>query len=398
MKVMHEVSRGAAGASEIFQLLRDGTVWTRAELAEVTGLARSTIALRLEQLISLGLIMPGGDSSLSTGGRPPVQFRLNPNANVVLAVDVGASHVAVGVSNLSGEILIESKKAMNVADGPDPVLGWVVDEARRQMQDLGRPIEDILAVGIGLPSPVEHSTGRPINPPLMPSWDGLDVPEWLGNHIDAPILVDNDVNIMALGERASAFPDVDDLVFVKVSTGIGSGIISNGTLQRGSRGTAGDIGHIQVSRAHGIACRCGNLGCLEAIAAWPAIAAELRSRGHDATKVQDILDLVRSGNVDAIQVVRQAGRDIGEVLATCVSMLNPSVIVVGGILAQSAESLLAGVREVVYGRSLPLATGDLQIVAARTGDHAGVLGAATMVIQHVLSSEQVEVQLAGLAG
>ena len=232
----------------------------------------------------------------------------------------------------------------------------------------------------------------------MPGWDGYDVPAHVSAGLGAPVLVDNDVNIMALGEHAAVYPHVEHLIFVKVATGIGAGIISSGRLHRGAKGAAGDLGHVAAPHGGDALCTCGNVGCLEAIASGPAIVKTLRAGGIEAFDSRGLVDLVRGGDVTAAHAVRQAGRDIGEVLATCVSMLNPEVIVVGGILAQSAESLLAGVREVVYGRSLPLATGELQIVAARTGDHAGVLGAATMVIQHVLSAEQIEVQLATLAG
>jgi predicted NBD/HSP70 family sugar kinase len=224
----------------------------------------------------------------------------------------------------------------------------------------------------------------------MPGWDGYDVPAHVAAVLGGPVLVDNDVNIMALGEHASIYPDVEHLVFVKVATGIGAGIVSGGRLHRGAQGSAGDLGHVAAPHGGDVLCTCGNVGCLEAVASGPAIVKALRAQGIEATDSRGLITLAKAGDLAASAAIRQAGREIGEVLATCVSMLNPSVIVVGGILAQSAESLLAGVREVVYGRSLPLATGNLQIVAARTGDHAGVIGAATMVIQHVLSAEQVE--------
>jgi len=143
-----------------------------------------------------------------------------------------------------------------------------------------------------------------------------------------------------------------------------------------------------------VACRCGNIGCLEAIASGPAIAGRLRGQGHDVSGTAEVVDLVRSGSLVAIAEVRQAGREIGEVLAACVSLLNPSVVVIGGQLARASEPLLAGVREVVYGRSLPLATGSLQIVVSQTGRQAGVVGAATMLVQHVMSPDEIDARLA----
>jgi predicted NBD/HSP70 family sugar kinase len=238
---------------------------------------------------------------------------------------------------------------------------------------------------------VEHSTGRPANPPIMPGWDGFDVPGYVQQSLAAHVLVDNDVNIMALGERAVSWPETDNMIFLKVATGIGSGIISSGQLQRGADGSAGDVGHIAIGRAAGIACRCGNVGCLEAIAGRPAIAAALRAEGLNLEQDGDVIALVRKGNLRATQIVRQAGRDIGEVLNMCVSVLNPSVIVIGGSMAEVSEQLIAGMREVVYSRSTPLATQHLSIVQARTGADAGVVGAGIMAIDYVLAPENLAV-------
>src|SRR5699024_8021308 len=158
----------------------------------------------------------------------------------------------------------------------------------------------------------------------------------------------------------------------------------------GAQGTAGDLGHVRVVRGDGVICRCGNEGCLEAIAAGPAVAARLRAAGAEAATIQDVVDLVRSGDLTALQEIRQAGRDIGEVVATMVNLINPSVVVIGGRLADAGEQLLAGIREVVYRRSLPLATESLQVVSSRAGREAGVLGAASMAITHVLSPDAIE--------
>ncbi len=274
------------------------------------------------------------------------------------------------------------------------MLDWVTSTTSKMLDLTGRTAADLIGVGIGVPGPVEHSSGRPMRPPIMPGWDGYDVPAHVTRVFDVPVLVDNDVNIMALGEHAVAHADVEHLLFVKVATGIGAGIISGGRLHRGAVGAAGDLGHVAAPHAPEVLCSCGNLGCLEAVASGPAISRALSEIGITATSNADIVDLVRGGNIPAAHAVRQAGRTIGEVLATCVSLLNPSVIVIGGSLAQAGESLIAGVREVVYGRSLPLATSNLQIVAATTGVQAGVIGAATMVIQHALTADRVDLALA----
>ncbi|GAA2129797.1 ROK family transcriptional regulator [Nocardioides bigeumensis] len=374
---------------DVFELLRDGRPWTRAELAETTGLARSTVAARIDVLMRLGLVAPFGGAP-STGGRPPALFALNPAARVVVGVDVGATHARAVLADLSGELLGEVGERLDVAEGPAVVLGWVVDAVRLLLRRTQRRTSELAAIGVGLPGPVEHSTGRPINPPIMPGWDRYDVPGHIQRHYAVPVLIDNDVNVMALGERRVHLADVDDLVLIKVATGIGAGIVSGGQLQRGAQGTAGDLGHVRVPRAGDVQCRCGNLGCLEAVAAGPALATALRARGIEARNGQDVVGLVRSGDADAIAVVRQAGRDIGDVVATMVNLINPSVVVIGGQLAASGEHLLAGIREVVYSRSLPLATEHLSIVPSRAGGEAGVLGAAAIAIEHVLSPEAIE--------
>ncbi|PJJ65020.1 ROK family transcriptional regulator [Compostimonas suwonensis] len=383
------VGTGVSGVSGLFQLLRDGQPRTRAELATATGLARSTIASRVDGLISLGLVAPVGDA-ISTGGRPSSQFAFNPSARVVLAADLGATHATVGVSDLNGAILAEHQDPLDIAAGPEAVLGWLVESGRELLSSAGRDIRDLAAIGIGLPGPVAHSTGRPTNPPIMPGWDGFDVPGWVQQHLQVPVLVDNDVNLMALGEAAHSWPGVEHFIFVKVATGIGSGVISGGSLQRGAQGIAGDLGHVFVQRGAGIACHCGNQGCLEAIASGPAVARELRASGVEVQTGRDVVALVKRGDIAAIQAVRQAGRDIGEVLATCVSLINPQVIAIGGSMAQAGEHLIAGVREVVYSRSMPLATEHLMIVQSRAAGNAGLIGASMLAIEHVLSPVSID--------
>ncbi|WP_415855233.1 ROK family protein, partial [Sinomonas sp. G460-2] len=234
-------------AGDLFQLLRDGKPWTRAQLAMTTGLARSTVAGKVDLLLNSGLVVSVGEA-LSSGGRPPSRFAFHAQARAVLAVDVGASHVRVALTDLNGDVLAEERSALPVASGPEAVLGYVIESGRRLLGEVHQPEMLLAGVGIGLPGPVEHATGRPVKPPIMPGWDGFDVVGFVQRALPVPVLVDNDVNIMALGERAGYWPGVDDLLFIKVATGIGSGIISSGQLQRGADGTAGDLGHVRVAR------------------------------------------------------------------------------------------------------------------------------------------------------
>ncbi|MDI6943300.1 ROK family transcriptional regulator [Microbacterium barkeri] len=381
---MSDSPTGRADVGDLFQLLRDGVPRTRAELAKSTGLARSTVAARVDELMRMGLITAVADA-VSTGGRPPSQFALNPSAKVVVAADLGASHANVAITDLTGAILAEASERVEIAQGPEAVLTWLVESAQRLLDETERSSADVAAIGIGLPGPVEHSTGQPVNPPIMPGWDRFDVPAWVQRHFPVAVLVDNDVNISALGERAVAWPGVDHFLFVKVATGIGAGIVSDGRLQRGAQGIAGDIGHVRVARGVDVPCHCGNHGCLEALASGPAIARTLREQGVEAHTGDDVVALVKHGSLEAIQAVRQAGRDIGEVLTASVSLLNPSVISIGGSMARVSEHLIAGVREIVYTRSTPLATEHLTIVQSTAASKAAVIGASILAVEHALS-------------
>ena len=388
---MVQINRANFGLSSgrLFQLFRDGQPHTKAELAELTGLARSTISLRLDPLIELGIIAPAAENS-STGGRPSTQLVLNESAFVVAGVDFGASHAIASLADFSGKILVSIETKRQISDGPEVCLRWMIAELRHLLTGLSLPEDNLLAIGIGLPGPVEHSTGKPASPPIMMGWDAFDVPARVNQEFSAKVLVDNDVNVMALGERHVTYPDVDHLIFLKAATGIGSGIISGGELQRGAQGTAGDIGHVRVSSGGDIACHCGNFGCLEAVASAPAIIKKLVAEGLPIRNTSDLIDATKRAKVEAIQAVRQAGRDIGEVLSTCVSLINPAVIVIGGSLASAGEHLIAGVREVVYGRSMPLASENLAIVQSKAGKEGGIIGANVMAIEYVLDAKTID--------
>jgi predicted NBD/HSP70 family sugar kinase len=373
----------------MFQLFRDGAPRTRASLVAETGQSRSTVAARIDALCAVGLLVPAGEAT-STGGRPPSTFAFDPRSRIVLGVDLGATHARLAVTDLAGVPLTSVDEPLAISDGPEHVLSWVAETGAKLVAQAGRDVGEIVGIGIGLPGPVDHTTGMPVSPPIMPGWDGTDVPAELHARLGAPVMVDNDVNIMALGEHRTICPDIDDVLFVKVATGIGAGVIMDGHLRRGAQGAAGDLGHVTVPGAEDIPCRCGNVGCLEAVAGGLAIAQTLRGRGADVTGTNDIVDLVRAGDVAAGQAVRQAGRDIGSVLAASVSLLNPARIVVGGILAGAGEHLMAGIREVVYQRSLPLATQHLRITASGAGAQAGVVGAAILVTEQYLAPGSVE--------
>ncbi len=376
------------GAGRVLSLIRDGEAVTRADLARRTGLARSTVAQRVEALLAHELVYEAGGSA-STGGRPPTVLAFNRSAGVVLVADLGATHSRLAVSDLSGTPLAERAYDSDIARDPEAALAWVNDRFQELLAEIEREAEDVRGIGLGVPAPVAFSRGEPVAPPMMPGWDGFSIPDWFAKHYDAPVLVDNDVNIMALGEHWMHWRDTDHLLFVKLGTGIGCGIVTDRRIHRGAQGAAGDIGHVRLA-GHDVVCRCGNIGCLEAVAGGRALAAQLARGGLDAKTSRDVVRLVKLGEPQAIAAVRDAGRSLGEVLAECINFFNPGAIVIGGDIAEAHQHLLAGVREIAFGRSLPMATRDLRMGCSQLGDRAGVLGAAIMVVEHVLAPETID--------
>ena len=357
-------------------------------MARTTGLARSTISQRVDELLDLGVLIEAGEGR-SSGGRRPTLLALNPAAGVVLAADLGATHARIAMATLSGQPVAEGGAEMDIADGPEIVLGWLVDRFHEMLAANDRTAQEVRAVGMGVPGPVEFATGTVVQPPIMPGWDGVVVPSVLSSHFDAPIFVDNDVNIMGLGEYWSRGLLDEQVLFVKVATGIGCGIITNGEVHRGADGAAGDIGHVRVAVDEDVLCSCGNLNCLEAVASGSALARQLAAEGLDAEHAIDVVRLSQAGDPRALRLVRVAGQRIGEVLASLVNFYNPSRIILGGALAGLQDNLLAGIRAVVYERALPLATRHLRIETTAFGHRSAVLGATILGAHGALSPTSI---------
>jgi predicted NBD/HSP70 family sugar kinase len=394
----------AIGPGEILALFRRGRVHTRADLVRLTGLARSTVNQRLDTLLGASLLIPDGESA-STGGRPPTRFRFHAAGGILLITAIGASHLRCAVTDLEGKVLAEDASESDVASGPHVVLDQVMRLFGKLLADAGSYPRNVRGVGVSVPGPVEFATGRVVSPPIMIGWDGFDIPGYFAAHYNCPTLVDNDVNAMAFGEQRTYWPQHLHMLMIKVGTGVGCGIIVNGELHRGAQGAAGDLGHIPVSIPYkggadneetGPLCRCGNVGCVEAYAGGWALLRSLRELGHDDIHSSaDVVRLIRAGQPDAIRLARQAGRVLGQAISDAVSFFNPSLVVIGGQLAHADEPLLAGIREVVYRRSLPLATRDLQITTSRLDYRAGVTGLALMLGDHLFAPHTVN-QLLGM--
>ncbi|MFG1800994.1 ROK family protein [Micromonospora carbonacea] len=372
----------------LLRLLRDEGAVSRAELGDRLEMARPRLLAELERLVDLGYVAEAGLAA-SRGGRRSTLVELNPQLRFA-AVDLGASSIDVEVVNGRLEPVSAYAEPADIRNGPKVTLQRVNELLHKFRVD--GAYERLHAVGIGVPGPVSFRDGVPVSPPIMPGWDRFPVRELLTREHGCPAVVDNDVNIMAIGERHGGVAhSVDDFLFVKIGTGIGCGIYLSGEVYRGTDGCAGDIGHIQVD-THGPTCSCGNAGCLEALfsgaalardanaaarnGSSPALAERLSTRG--TVTAEDVAEGAIEGDVVCIQLIRDGGRRVGGVLAGLVSFTNPSMIVIGGGLARLGHILLAEIRSVVYRRSLPLATGNLPVVLSELGPRAGVAGAAVL--------------------
>lgn len=387
----------------VLDLVRSGGARTRPELARRSGLGRTVVSQRLGQLEAAGLVTEG-DLGTSTGGRAPRELRFRADAGVLLVASLGVTGFDAGVADLSGRLVDHRSRAWDIATGPEASLSRVECLFDELLADRGAPA--VWGVGLGVPGPVEFASGRPVAPPIMPGWDGYPVRDRLATRYDAPAFVDNEVNLMALGEyRAGRGVGSPDLVLVKIGTGIGAGLISGGRLHRGAQGSAGDIGHVgltgSVPGAEQVVCRCGNVGCLEAFAGGAALArdataAALDNRGEHLTErlakageitSDDVVRAAEFGDRVAVELLSRAGRLVGDTVAAIVNFFNPSTILLGGRVGTSGDLLLAGVRQSVYRRSLPLATRDLQIARASLGERAGPTGAGCMVVDELFGRD-----------
>jgi predicted NBD/HSP70 family sugar kinase len=385
------IDQGSPGG--VLRLIREGRALTRNDVMDVTGLSRSTVMQRVGVLLSASLLVEQPEAGPSSGGRRPAALTFNERVGVVLAADLGARHGRLAVCDLAGVALAELEAPLRIADGPEPVLDWVERTFDELLAEAGHTRADVLGAAIGVPGPVEVAMGRPVNPPIMPGWDGYPVADRLAERFGAPALLERDVNAMALGEHRRHWPDLAHMVFVKVATGIGAGIISGGALLRGNHGRAGDIGHIRALRPSDVVCTCGNRGCVAVLATGAAVMRQLGEAGIEVGSTAEIVELVNAGDAVAMHHVREAGRVLGAALAGVVSVVAPSVIVVGGELAGASEPLIAGIREDVYKHASSLATRELRIITSRLGHRAGVVGVTALALEHVLEPTNVDALL-----
>ena len=277
--------------------------------------------------------------------------------------------------------------------GPHELMPDIAKRLEALLDETGRGLDEVLGVGLSIPGTADTTLGCSLDSPTMSGWDGIPLPPYLRELTAAPILLDNDANVIVLSERRGQRDRFDDMLLIKASTGLGAGIVANGVLQRRAVGAAGEFGHTKIPAAAGVACRCGDTGCLEAIAGGWALVRTMQQQGHSVVHIRDLVDLALGGDPEARGLIRESGRHIGEVLAGAVNLLNPEALVIAGDMSKAYDILVAGVRETLYGNATALATRELQILPSTHGDQSGVIGSAAMILDDVLSARAVDAAL-----
>lgn len=378
-------------ASTLARLIASQVAVTRAELVRVTGLARSTVTCGLDMLQDGGVICHAGGPTTIGRGRPAENLGLNRAFGLVFVADLGVRFARLSVHDLSEQMLAASEMPLDVADGPESVLATAISVFKTLVARVEHPRAMPLVLVIGLPGPVDISRGVAVKPPIMPGWDDFPIADTLHAEFGCPVLCENDVNLRALGEARAIAPDQSPLLYIKISTGIGGGLVtSSGELYHGADGSAGDIGHVRVHGADEVLCACGNYGCVEAVAAAPAILGQLRQQttsrqAEFPTTLEELMEALRVNEKMTVGLVREAAGQVGEVVANLVHFYNPARIVVGGGLTVPSDDMLAGIRAVVYRRALPLATRNLVIGHPTLGEWSGTSGGLVLGIEHALT-------------
>jgi predicted NBD/HSP70 family sugar kinase/biotin operon repressor len=351
---------------------------SRGEIADATGLSRTTVTTLVADLQVRGLVIETGASNGRGRGRPPVQLRLDPSAGAAIGIDFGHSHVHVAVADLSATVLGERRVALDVDGAPARALDVAAALGHELIARAGLDPRRVVGAGMGLPGPLGASA-------ILRGWAKLDPAKELTKRLGIPATVGNDANLGALAELSlGAGRGMRDLVYLKLASGIGAGLVLGGRLHRGATGIAGEIGHVQVKQ-DGAVCRCGNRGCLETVASARALLESLKPAYGDDLTVRTMLELATDGNHSAQRVIKDAGRAIGRAVADLCNSLNPEAIVVGGVLGAPGTPLLEGIRESVDRYAQPGTADAVTVVGGELGERAEVLGALALALQGAAS-------------
>ncbi|NYD35984.1 ROK family transcriptional regulator [Actinomycetospora corticicola] len=377
---------------------------TQSGIAASTGLAPATVSNIVRDLCREGRLTA---STTVRGGRRVRAVRLAPVPGVVAGIDFGHRHVRVGIQRAAVTVLPEgeddgegegpgrllAERSSDLAEGHDAGVGLdvaaaLLDEA---LAAAGVPRPELLAVGIGLPAPVDARTGAVGEPGILPGWVGIRPAAVAGERFGAPVVVDNDALLGTLAERAwGALREVDDGVYLKLSDGVGAGLVLGGRPYRGRTGTAGELGHVVVDDSGGppggAVCRCGNRGCLETWASTATVVGLLEPLLGAPLTVEEVVARARGGHAPSRRVLADTGEHVGRALGGLCSVLTPARIVVGGELAQAEDLLLDPLRAALERWALPGAVDGVEVTTARLGRHAHVLGAVALALEHVLAA------------
>jgi predicted NBD/HSP70 family sugar kinase len=378
-------------ATLVDALRRHGSI-SRAELARVTGLSRTTVVSIVDDLDRRGFIVEGEVDTIDRQrgrGRPAGLIRLHPSAGVALGIFIGREDMRVALTDLSLTVLSHRHARFELDTPAEKLLDLAAELADAVLADAAVPRGNLIGAGLGLPSPIDPETGA-VDPSILGNWADRPVRDDLSTRLGSRVAIENDANLEALAELAmGAGKGLGDLVYVKVSWGIGGAIVLNGRLRRGSTGFAGELAHIQV-RDDGPRCRCGQHGCLGNSASGHVLLEALEALHGTHLDLDDMVELAASGDAGVCRVLADAGREIGAVLASLCNVLNPEAVVVGGELGGAGSPLLDGVREGIDRGALP-ASAAVTVLPAALGELGGALGAASLVVR----SGDVPVQFDG---
>ena len=366
-----------ANTEQIIELLRLHGSMTQAEIARETGLSPATVSNLVGDLRHRHIVRtdPSGPPS-----RRAIDLTLDPRAGIVVGVDFGKRHRRIAVSDLARTILAEEHHVLEPEHRIDDGARETAADIDRLLEQSGGALAELLTVAVGVPGPVDPATGFLGSPGILPGWAGVHIASAFQSTVDAHVVVDNDANLGALGEMQwGAGRGFRDFTYLKVTTGIGAGLVLDGHLYRGAAGTAGEIGHTTIDE-NGPVCRCGNRGCLELYAATPALLELLRTRAGESLTVRELLDESASGDPGSRRVLEDAGRHIGVALANLCNLISPQRIVVGGELVGAGDALLQPMRESMARGAVPAAGQRAEIVPGELGDRASVLGAVALAL------------------
>jgi predicted NBD/HSP70 family sugar kinase/biotin operon repressor len=370
----------------IVDTLRAGGEMSRADVARATGLSRPMVSNLVHELRSTGLVLEDAEP-VSTrgrrGGRPPIVLRLNASAGAAVGIDFDHSRVSVAVSDLALQSRVQRTEPLDPTQAAEDGLDLAADMVERALVDADVDRSRVVGVGMALPGTIEQPYGVVGPSSVLPQWTGVAAAAEMGRRLGLPVVADNDANLGAVAEAAfGAARRAQDVFYVKITSGIGAGVIVKGGLYRGAAGRAGEIGHVRV-RQDGPICRCGRRGCLETVASTDALRRALRHDHDRDVTVAGMIEGARAGDADCRRAITDGGRALGGVLAAVLNVLNPEMVVIGGDLAPVGDILVDAAAHVIASDALAESAACARVVPGVLGDHTQLLGALAFAISGI---------------